>query len=41
MGTHTLSFVKLKRTGVRLFLGNANIIEHIKNRLALDFQLTR
>jgi len=38
---HTLCFVKLKRTGMRLLLGNAHVIEHIENSSALDFQLSR
>jgi hypothetical protein len=41
VGAHTLGLVNLKRTGVRLFLGNTYSIENIKNRSALDFQFTR
>jgi hypothetical protein len=38
---HTLGFIELKRTGVSLFLGNAYVIEHVEDRLALHFQFTR
>ena len=33
-------FVFFQRTGVRLLLGNAHRGQHVKNLLALDFQLT-
>jgi hypothetical protein len=39
MGPHLLCFMFLDRTGVRLFLSDANFEQNIKNRLALDFQL--
>jgi hypothetical protein len=38
---HTLGFIRLDGTRVRLFLGNANFHESVQNRLALDFQLSR
>jgi hypothetical protein len=38
---HTLGFVKLKRTGMRLLLDDAYIIQYVQDRSALDFQLTR
>jgi hypothetical protein len=38
MGPHLLCFVLLDRTRMRLFLGDANFDQDIKNRLALDFQ---
>jgi hypothetical protein len=41
MGAHTLGFVKLKRTGVRLLLDNAYVIKHVEDSSALDFQFTR
>jgi hypothetical protein len=39
VGPHFFRFVLLNRTGVRLFLSDANFEQDIKNRLALDFQL--
>ncbi len=41
MCAHTLGFIELKRTGVCLLLGNAYVIEHVEDRLALHFQFTR
>jgi hypothetical protein len=38
VSTHFFRLVVLKRTGVRLLLGNANFGENIKDGLALDFQ---
>jgi hypothetical protein len=40
MFPHQFRFVLFQRTGVRLLLGNANRGQHVKNFLALDFQLT-
>jgi hypothetical protein len=37
---HKLGLVLFQRTGVRFVLGHADRREHVKNRLALDFQLT-
>jgi len=41
VSTHTLGFIKLQRTGVRLLLCNADVVENIQNCLALNFQLAR
>jgi hypothetical protein len=41
IGAHTIGFVKLKRAGVGLLLGNPYGIENVKNCLALDLQFTR
>jgi hypothetical protein len=41
VSTHTLGFVELQRTGVRLLLRDADIIENIQDSPALDFQFTR
>jgi hypothetical protein len=38
---HTLGFIELKRTGVRLLLGHTCDIEYVENSFALDFQFTR
>ena len=38
--THELSFVFLKRAGMRFFLSDADLGQHVKNSLALDLQLT-
>jgi hypothetical protein len=38
MRPHFFCFVLLDRTRMRLFLGDANFDQDIKNRLALDFQ---
>jgi hypothetical protein len=40
MLANQLRFVLFQRTGVRLLLGNAHRRQHVKNFLALDFQLT-
>jgi hypothetical protein len=40
MFPHQFRFVLFQRTGVRLLLGNAHRGQHVKNFLALDFQLT-
>jgi len=37
---HQFRFEVLKRTGVRFFLRDAHRGQHVKNFLALDFQLT-
>jgi len=37
---HFLCLVLLNRTGVRLFLADTNFLQHIENRLALDFQFS-
>jgi hypothetical protein len=36
---HLLRFVFLKRTGMRLFLGDADGQQHIENSFTFDFQL--
>ena len=41
VSAHPLGFVELQRTGVRLLLSDADIVEDIQNRLALDFQFAR
>jgi hypothetical protein len=38
--TYKLSFVIFKRAGMRFFLGDTDLGQHVKNRLALDLQLT-
>jgi hypothetical protein len=40
MFAHQVRFVIFQRTGVRLLLCNAHRGQHVKNFLALDFQLT-
>jgi hypothetical protein len=40
MFSHQFRFVIFQRTGVRLLLRNAHRGQHVKNFLALDFQLT-
>jgi hypothetical protein len=37
---HELSFVLFKRAGMRFFLGDTDLGQHVKNSLALDLQLT-
>jgi hypothetical protein len=37
---HQFCFMLLERTGVRFFLGNTDLSEHVKYRFALDLQLT-
>jgi hypothetical protein len=41
VSAHTLGFIKLQRTGVRLLLCNADVVENIQNCLALNFQFAR
>jgi len=41
VSAHTIGFVELKRTGVRLLLSNTHVIENIENSLALNFQFAR
>jgi hypothetical protein len=41
MNAHTLGFIELKRTGMRLLLGYAYIIKHVEDSSALYFQFTR
>jgi hypothetical protein len=41
VSAHTLSLVELQRAGVRLFLGDADVIEDIQNSPALNFKLSR
>jgi hypothetical protein len=41
VGAHTLGFIKLKRTGVRLLLSDAYVIKYVEDSFALDFQFTR
>jgi hypothetical protein len=38
---HTLGFVELKRTGMRLLFGDAYDLKYIEDSFALDFQFTR
>jgi len=38
MGPHFLGLVLLQRTGMRFLLGDTHFGQHVKNRLALDFQ---
>src|SRR5262245_41354982 len=38
--SNLFGFVFLQRTGMRLFLGNANFGQHVENGFALDFQLS-
>jgi hypothetical protein len=40
MPPHQFRFVIFQRTGVRLLFRNAHRSQHVKNFLALDFQLT-
>jgi hypothetical protein len=41
VSAHTLGFIKLKRTGVRLLLSDAYVIKYVEDSFALDFQFTR
>jgi hypothetical protein len=41
VSAHTLGFIKLQRTGVRLLLCNADVVENIQNCPALNFQFAR
>ena len=41
VSAHTLGFIKLQRTGVRLLLYNADVVENIQNCFALNFQFAR
>jgi hypothetical protein len=41
VGAYTLGFIWLERTGVGLFLGDADLDQGIENSPALDFKLTR
>jgi hypothetical protein len=40
VGAYFFGFVLFEGTGVRLLLGHADERQHVKNRLALDFQFS-